>query len=86
YCVKSGYESELVTVTSLIDMYSKSGEIEDGLTVFKSAVERDAVCWTGIIVGCGQNGRAKEAIGFFEEMLKSGVEPNEITFLGVLSA
>ncbi|KAF8411810.1 hypothetical protein HHK36_004369 [Tetracentron sinense] len=86
YCIKSGYESEDVTVTSLIDMYSKCGEIEDGLILFNRLTERDTVCWTGIIVGCGQNGRAKEAIGFFQEMLKFGLKPNGITFLGVLSA
>ncbi|XP_077242269.1 pentatricopeptide repeat (PPR-like) superfamily protein [Tasmannia lanceolata] len=86
FCVKSGYEFEGVTATSLIDMYSKCGEIDDGLAVFKGVTERDTVCWTGIIAGCGQNGRAEEATGFFQEMLKSGVKPNEITFLGVLSA
>lgn len=86
YCVKSGYESENIVDTSLIDMYSKCGEIDDGLAVFKHVNERDAICWTGIIVGCGRNGRAKEAIEFFQVMLKKGVKPNEITFLGVLSA
>ena len=86
YCVKSGYESETIIDTSLIDMYSKCGEIDDGLAVFKHMDVRDAICWTGIIVGCGRNGRAKEAIEFFQVMLKEGVKPNEITFLGVLSA
>ncbi|KAK1263949.1 Pentatricopeptide repeat-containing protein [Acorus gramineus] len=86
FCMKNGYESEEVTSTSLIDMYSKCGEIDDGMRVFESATQRDAVCWTGIIVGCGQNGRAKDAIRLFAEMLISGVEPNEITFVGVLSA
>ncbi|OVA08030.1 Pentatricopeptide repeat [Macleaya cordata] len=86
YCVKSGYKSEGITVTSLIDMYSKCGEIGKALTLFSGMNERDTVCWTGIISGCGQNGRAKEALEFFQEMIKSGGKPNEITFLGVLSA
>ncbi|KAL6007636.1 hypothetical protein ACLOJK_033135 [Asimina triloba] len=86
YCVKCGYESERVIITSLVDMYSKCGEIEDAMTAFRSVMERDVVCWTGIIVGCGQNGRSKEAIGLFMEMQNLGLEPNAITFLGVLSA
>ncbi|KAB2617259.1 pentatricopeptide repeat-containing protein [Pyrus ussuriensis x Pyrus communis] len=51
-------ESEEVVVTSLLDLYSKCGY---------SVEERDTVCWTGILVGCG-------------------LKPNEITYLGVLSA
>ncbi|PON59799.1 Tetratricopeptide-like helical domain containing protein [Parasponia andersonii] len=86
FCIKSGYESEGVVITSLIDMYTKCGEIDNGLALFEHATERDTVCWTGIIVGCGQNGRAKEAIRFFHEMKTSGFKPNEITYLGVLSA
>ncbi|XP_008234095.1 PREDICTED: pentatricopeptide repeat-containing protein At4g08210 [Prunus mume] len=86
FCVKSGYESEEVVVTSLLDMYSKCGEIEDGLALFDSLEERDTVCWTGIIVGCGQNGRAEEAIRLFHQMIEAGLKPNEITYLGVLSA
>lgn len=86
FCVKRGFEKEDVTLTSLIDMYLKCGEIDDGLALFNFMPERDVVSWTGIIVGCGQNGRAKEAIAYFHEMTQSGLKPNEITFLGVLSA
>ncbi|KAH0933376.1 hypothetical protein HID58_010493 [Brassica napus] len=85
-CVKKGYESEPVTTTGLIDMYVKGGEIDNGVVLFDGMLERDVVSWTGIIVGCGQNGQAKEAIRYFREMIDSGVEPNEVTFYGVLSA
>ncbi|XP_060961699.1 pentatricopeptide repeat-containing protein At4g08210 isoform X1 [Cannabis sativa] len=86
FCTKKGYDHEGVVITSLIDMYTKCGEIEDGLALFESTTDRDTVCWTGIIVGCGQNGRAKEAIQYFHEMRESGMKPNEITYLCVLSA
>lgn len=86
FCVKSGYDTEEVTVTALIDMYSKCGEIEDGLNLFHCMPEKDAVCWTGMIVGCGHNGRAMKAIKLFHEMVELGLKPNEITFTGVLSA
>ncbi|RZC54264.1 hypothetical protein C5167_013109 [Papaver somniferum] len=84
YCIKCGYESEQITVTSIIDMYLKCGEIDDALTLFIGINERDTICWSGIIAGCGHNGRSKEALEY--EMIKSGVKPNEVTYLGVLSA
>ncbi|KAJ9166622.1 hypothetical protein P3X46_021342 [Hevea brasiliensis] len=86
FCIKNGYETEGVTVTALIDMYSKCGEIEDGITLFDSVLDKDIVCWTGIIVGCGQNGRSKEAVEFYKKMVQIGLKPNEVTFLGVLTA
>ncbi|XP_050226179.1 pentatricopeptide repeat-containing protein At4g08210 [Mercurialis annua] len=86
FCIRNGYETDGVTVTALIDMYSKCGEIENSLTLFHSTVEKDIVCWTGIIVGCGQNGRAKEAVEFYRKMIQIGLKPNEVTFLGVLTA
>ncbi|KAI9083112.1 hypothetical protein K1719_034845 [Acacia pycnantha] len=86
YCVKKGYESEGVTTTSLIDMYAKCGDIDDGLALFSCLSGIDTVCWTGIIVGCAQNGRAVEAIMLLQEMIESGFQPNEITFIGVLTA
>lgn len=86
FCIKSGYETEQVTVTALISMYSKCGEIEDGLALFDCVPDRDVVCWTGIIMGCGKNGRAREALEYFGEMIHSGLKPNEVTFLGVLTA
>ncbi|XP_011624404.1 pentatricopeptide repeat-containing protein At4g08210 [Amborella trichopoda] len=84
--VKRGYETEVITSTALVDMYSKCGEIEEGIAVFDGLRDRDIVSWTGIIVGCARNGRAKEAIGYFGEMLRYGVNPNEVTFVGILSA
>lgn len=86
YTIKNGLNSESITIFSLIDMYSKCGHIEDGLKIFESAPEKDTICWTGMIVGCGYNGKSKEAVELFEKMLKYGIRPSEITFLGVLSA
>ncbi|CAI0546379.1 unnamed protein product [Linum tenue] len=86
FCIKAGHETEAVAATALVDMYSKCGEIEESIALFNGLSDRDVVCWTGIIVGCGQNGKANEALEIFQEMIKSGIEPNEVTFLGLLGA
>lgn len=86
FCLKKGFESETVIKTALIDMYAKCGEIEDALALFHCLSEIDTMCWTGIIVGCAQNGRAYEAISLLHKMIESGMKPNEITILGVLTA
>ncbi|KAJ1382530.1 Tetratricopeptide-like helical domain superfamily [Sesbania bispinosa] len=85
-CLKKGYEYERVITTALIDMYAKCGDIKDALVLFRRLSEIDTMCWTGIIVGCAQNGRADEAINLLHKMMESGTKPNKITILGVLTA
>ena len=42
--------------------------------------------WTTMIDGLGKNGRTQEAIDKFNEMIKFGIKPNNVTFLVVLNA
>ena len=44
------------------------------------------VTWTAIIAGYARKGFADETLGFFRQMLRAGVEPNEVTFVGILPA
>ncbi|KAG6484222.1 pentatricopeptide repeat-containing protein At1g26900, mitochondrial-like [Zingiber officinale] len=84
-------ETEKVTLdavlgTALVDMYSKTGCLDEALEVFAKMAERDVQAWTAMIKGLGINGRAEEALELFGEMEASGAEPNAVTFLSVLSA
>lgn len=44
------------------------------------------VSWNTIIVGYARHGFGKEALRIFESMTRSGVKPDEVTMVGVLSA
>lgn len=72
--------------TALVDMYSKCGCIEKALEVFYSTKNKDISTWNSIISGLGCHGLAKEALNIFSKMVAKGLEPNEVTFVGVLSA
>ncbi|XP_057812580.2 pentatricopeptide repeat-containing protein At3g24000, mitochondrial [Cryptomeria japonica] len=71
---------------SLVNMYSRSGTIDDAQKIFNRMPERDVVAWTTLIVGYAQHGLGREALELFEKMQVAGVKPNHITFVGVLSA
>ncbi|ESQ49539.1 hypothetical protein EUTSA_v10020234mg [Eutrema salsugineum] len=71
---KLGIGSELCIESELMDMYSKSGIIEDAWKIFKSTEEIDEVSMTVMLVGLAQNGLEEEAIHFFTRMLQAGVE------------
>ncbi|XP_010268254.1 PREDICTED: pentatricopeptide repeat-containing protein At2g22070-like [Nelumbo nucifera] len=81
-----GVEAELQVSSALIDMYSKCGEITDASAVFDMMQARNVVSWNAMIVGCAQNGRDQEALEHYERMLQENLKPDNVTFVGVLSA
>lgn len=86
YIQKIGHRIDAYVASSLIDMYSKSGSLDDAWMIFKQINEPNIVLWTSMISGCALHGQGRQAIGLFEEMLNEGIIPNEVTFLGVLNA
>ncbi|KAF8009188.1 hypothetical protein BT93_J0238 [Corymbia citriodora subsp. variegata] len=72
--------------TALIDMYAKCGDIPRALRVFLEMPVKNSLTWTALICGLAHHGCALDAISFFREMIGNGLKPDEITFLGVLSA
>ncbi|XP_031396809.1 pentatricopeptide repeat-containing protein At1g08070, chloroplastic-like [Punica granatum] len=71
---------------ALIDMYSKCGSIGQALNVFQGMKLRDVYSYTAIIVGLAMHGEAKWALDIFSDMSETGIEPDQVTFVGVLSA
>lgn len=71
---------------ALIDMYAKCGDVDRALKLFRAMNERTIVSWTSVIVGLAMHGRGLEAVSLFEEMIGEGVEPDDVAFIGLLSA
>lgn len=72
--------------TALTDMYSKCGDLQMAHGVFDRMSERSVVSWSAMIAGCGIHGQINAAISLFNQMLGSGIKPNGITFMHILSA
>ncbi|XP_042434420.1 putative pentatricopeptide repeat-containing protein At5g52630 [Zingiber officinale] len=84
--VKTGYLSDVVVSSALLNMYNKCGCIEDAIRAFLEMSTRTLISWTSMLTCYSQHGRPKEAIRLFENMRSAGVRPNQVTFVGVLSA
>ncbi|KAL3844721.1 hypothetical protein ACJIZ3_002124 [Penstemon smallii] len=81
-----GPKNDVHVGSALIDMYSKCGSVDDAYKVFKSMQEKNVYTYSSMIVGLAIHGHAGSAIELFEEMVKTDVKPNEVTFIGVLTA
>ncbi|XP_028769970.1 putative pentatricopeptide repeat-containing protein At5g59200, chloroplastic [Neltuma alba] len=71
---------------ALINMYSRFGDIDAAQLLFRELNVRDLTTYNSMIVGLAMHGKSIEAIELFREMIKRGLKPNSITFVGVLNA
>eukprot|EP01018_Ginkgo_biloba_P002728 Gb_38067 [translate_table: standard] len=84
--IRNGFDSDLFVGNALVDMYSKCGKIEKARDLFDKMPQRDEVSWNTMIAGYGMHGYGKEALKLFEQMQHSGMNPDHVTLVSVLSA
>jgi pentatricopeptide repeat protein len=83
--VRSGHISDS-SGNALISSYAKCGRVLEARQVFDEMICQDIVSWNALIDGYASNGHGTEAISVFREMEANGVKPDEVTFVGILSA
>lgn len=71
---------------ALVDMYAKCGSVDEGMKVFNGMKCRDVYTYTAVIVGLAMHGQGERALDIFSQIPKMGIEPNGVTYLGVLMA
>ncbi|GKV42448.1 hypothetical protein SLEP1_g49852 [Rubroshorea leprosula] len=86
YVNRNGFGGALPINNALIDMYSKCGTLETARGVFNKMTRRNVISWTTMINAFALHGDANNALEFFYKMKEENIEPNEITFIGVLYA
>ncbi|XP_019053204.1 PREDICTED: pentatricopeptide repeat-containing protein At4g14820 [Nelumbo nucifera] len=83
---KNGFGDILSVNNALIDMYAKCGSLVGARSVFDKMHKRNVISWTSIITAYAMHGNANDALWLFDQMKAKGVEPNGVTFVGVLYA
>lgn len=76
----------VVLASAIIDMYGKCGGIHSAIRVFAAMPMRNIYSWNGMITGLAMNGGERQALSLLWKMQMAGVQPNDITFIGLLSA
>jgi pentatricopeptide repeat protein len=73
-------------VNGLIDMYGKCGNLKGARWIFDEVSDRDLTSSNSLINCLAIHGHSKCAIAMFDAMRDAGVEPDEVTFVGLLNA
>ncbi|KAM0021312.1 putative tetratricopeptide-like helical domain superfamily [Helianthus debilis subsp. tardiflorus] len=71
---------------AIMDMYGKCGCMREARLVFDNMSTKDPASWNIMIMGYAMHGFGNEALNLFHKMCEKGLTPDEVTFVGVLSA
>ncbi|CAI0384337.1 unnamed protein product [Linum tenue] len=86
YALKAGMSADSIIEGALLDLYARCGKTQEAYLVFNNMDTKDSISWNGLISGFSQSGHYEEALNVFNQMNKVEVEPNHVTFIGVLTA
>ncbi|MQM20117.1 hypothetical protein Taro_053132 [Colocasia esculenta] len=86
YIEREKIQKTLELCNALVNTLAKCGDIDGAVKFFDSMPEKSIITWTSVIDGLAMHGHGQEAIVVFQRMKKAGVFPDDVTFLGVLSA
>ncbi|OEL24344.1 Pentatricopeptide repeat-containing protein [Dichanthelium oligosanthes] len=71
---------------AFIDMFAKCGDVGAASRLFGDMEERNLISWNSVIMAHALHGQSEEALHLFQQFKETGIFPDEITYIGVLSA
>ncbi|XP_051127656.1 pentatricopeptide repeat-containing protein At2g36980, mitochondrial [Andrographis paniculata] len=83
--VKSGFHSDTYVGNSVVNMYAKCGDIVNSDKAFDEILDKDLVSWNTMLFALGIHGRSNEALDILRKIVASGLNPDEVTFVGLLT-
>ncbi|KAJ3676325.1 hypothetical protein LUZ60_003737 [Juncus effusus] len=86
YIARNGWDLDVKLGTSLVDMYCKCGQLEAAINVFFSMKQKNAYTYNSLIGGLAMANRGLEALSFFSQMEKEGIQADSVTLINVLTA
>ncbi|KAF5958973.1 hypothetical protein HYC85_000182 [Camellia sinensis] len=79
-------DDDVYVKNAVMDMYVKCGSMREARLVFDKMNYKDVASWNIMIMGYGMHGFGGEALDMFHGMCEAQLRPDEVTFVGVLSA
>ncbi|KEH33534.1 putative tetratricopeptide-like helical domain-containing protein [Medicago truncatula] len=83
--IQTGCATDLFLSNALTDMYSKCGHLSLARNVFNVSI-KDKVSYNILIIGYSQTTNSSESLNLFSEMRLSGMTPDIVSFIGIISA
>ncbi|KAK3016264.1 hypothetical protein RJ639_006095 [Escallonia herrerae] len=86
HAIKTALTNNVSMDATILNMYVKCGCLENAELVFDQMLEKNAVAWTGLMVGFTQLEKQQDALKLFATMAKEGFQFDEFVFSITLKA
>ncbi|CAK7325203.1 unnamed protein product [Dovyalis caffra] len=86
FAIKAVMDANVFVGTALLDVYAKSGLIEEASCVFEGMPERSDVTWSSMVAGYVQNELYEEGLVLFARGKEMGLEYNQFMISSVIRA
>ncbi|XP_073124881.1 pentatricopeptide repeat-containing protein At5g08510 [Henckelia pumila] len=87
YARANGHIKNLFVSNAVLELYARCGAIEKAMQVFESIGGHRNLCsWNTMIMGLAVHGRCGEALELFDQLLRNGMSPDDVTFVGAILA
>ncbi|KAM0985101.1 hypothetical protein ACFX13_012635 [Malus domestica] len=82
---QKGIKEHVASSNALIAGYIRNGMINQAISLFNEMPEKDVFSWSSMISGYAQSDQPELALELLQRMVATGIQPNEITMVSVLS-
>ncbi|WCJ23559.1 Tetratricopeptide repeat (TPR)-like superfamily protein [Euphorbia peplus] len=82
--IRSGFNNYSYVGNGLINMYAKCGDLDSSILAFEDIYEKDLVSFNAMLFALGLHGKASQALKLYANMISSGINPDKVTFIGLL--
>ncbi|KAE8692711.1 putative Aminoacylase-1 [Hibiscus syriacus] len=79
-------DANIILSSALLDMYCKSGSLEDAKSIFERMVHKNVISWNTMIGGFALNSDGVEDLNQFKSMKRAGFTASQTTLASVLRA
>ncbi|KAK4409195.1 putative pentatricopeptide repeat-containing protein, mitochondrial [Sesamum angolense] len=84
--MKRGYGDDIFVGSSILNLYTKCGKMDEAVSVFERMGKRDVVSWSTMITGFVKSGRVREAVDMYRRTQKEGLEGDGVVMLALIQA
>ncbi|KAJ7962635.1 Pentatricopeptide repeat-containing protein [Quillaja saponaria] len=87
YARKNGFFKNMYVRNAILDMYARCGKIDVASQIFDEIGSLRNLCsWNSMIMGLAVHGKWDKALELYNQMLREGTTPDDVTFVGLLLA
>ncbi|ESQ53725.1 hypothetical protein EUTSA_v10027054mg [Eutrema salsugineum] len=80
FCLKCGFDLNVHVGSSLLDLYTRYGLMDDAQLVFDALENRNDVSWNALIAGYARRCDTEKALELFQRMLREGFRPSHFSY------